>query len=466
MSDSIHHKISQDTKNSILQKSAMSCVKCAKCVPTCTIYSINRDEITSPRGYLDLVSAYAEGKLPMDMELKDSIESCFLCTTCVTQCPMSLPIDFVIERARVDIAQQYGIPLYKRFLFFLLGKRSVLNLVFSLGYYFNPCLFKTQNGFKKMRFTLPKIQDRVITPFHAKSFLQTYQGLIESQYKKEEQDAQESHCNNNKAYKAKKVGIYIGCLSNYNYKNVGISLLKILNKLGIDVLIPHKQECCGAPAFFSGDIKNTTKLIKKNLDYLIPLLPDLDALLIPEATCAAMLIHDWNHALEIESEVFAINNTEYFEKLKILQQKTFMASQWLHDYTNLNAILQQCDKQALTVTYHDPCHAKKVLNIAKEPRILLQNFRLKEMKNSDVCCGFGGVTMQSEKYQLAKAIGDRKAHNIAESKAEIVSAECSACRMQIDDSLSRNKVNAVFQHPLELVAQNLEDWNYLDSKNM
>lgn len=428
------------TKPSILEKSALSCVKCAKCVPTCTIYSVNRDEITSPRGYLDLVSAYAEGKLEMDFNLKDSIESCFLCTTCVTQCPMSLPVDFVIERARVDIAQKYGIPFYKKVLFYLLGKRSVLNIIFSLGYYFNPCLFKTDNGFKKMRLKLPKINDRVITPLNKKSFLQRYQGLISS----------------SKGSK-QKVGIYIGCLSNYNYVNVGVSLLKILDKLGIDAFIPHKQECCGAPAFFSGDIKNTTKLIKKNLNYLVPLLDDLDALLIPEATCSAMLINDWQHALEIESEVFGNDNAVYLEKLGILRKKTFMASKWLHDFTNLNEILNTAKKQSLSITYHDPCHAKKVLNISQEPRNLLKNFELKEMRDCSVCCGFGGVTIQSEKYSLAKAVGDKKAQNIAQSGASIVSAECSACRMQIDDSLSRNHVNVSFKHPLELVAQNLDD---------
>ncbi|TLD84116.1 (Fe-S)-binding protein [Helicobacter trogontum] len=426
---------------SILEKSAMSCVKCAKCVPTCTIYGVNRDEITSPRGYLDLANAYAKGRLLLDKQLKDSIESCFLCTTCVEQCPMHLPVDVVIQRTRVDIAKQYGIPLYKKIMFYLLGKRSVLNIVFSMGYYFNPCLFKTQDGFKKMRFKIPKIGDRAIMPLNAKSFLQSHNGLIESRQKQND--------------RKRKVGIYIGCLSNYNYKNVGVSLLKILDKLGIDVLVPKKQECCGAPAFFSGDIRNTTKLIKKNLNYLLPLLEDLEALLIPEATCAAMLLHDWHNALEIESEVYGNDNSEYIAKLKILEKKTHMASKWLHDHTHLNELLQDSKKEDRSITYHDPCHARKVLQIYKEPRQLLQNFKLKEMKDYNVCCGFGGVTIQSEKYDLAKSVGDKKAVNIQQSGADIVSAECSACRMQIDDSMARNKVNVAFRHPLELIAENL-----------
>ena len=77
------------------------------------------------------------------------------------------------------------------------------------------------------------------------------------------------------------------------------------------------------------------------------------------------------------------------------------------------------------------------------------------MKDCNVCCGFGGVTIQSEKYDLAKSVGDKKALNIKQSGAEIVSAECSACRMQIDDSMARNNVGVSFKHPLELIAENL-----------
>ncbi|RDU71639.1 (Fe-S)-binding protein [Helicobacter aurati] len=435
---------------SIMQKSALSCVKCAKCVPTCTIYSVNRDEVTAPRGYLDIVSAYAEGKLRIDENFKDSIESCFLCTTCVTQCPMSLPIDVVIERARVDIARQYGIPLYKKIAFFLLGNRKILNFIFSLGFYFSPCLFKAQNGHNKLRFSIPKLKEilgnRVIMPFQPRSFLQRYKGWLES------------FQSDSASVTQQRIGIYIGCLSNYNYVNVGVSLVKILQRLDVQVFIPSKQECCGAPAFFSGDIRNTTRLIKKNLDYFATFLDELDAILIPEATCASMLKLDWSHALEIESEVFGIDNTEYLKKLELLTQKTFMASEWLYKHTRIMKLLQDAPLWQDTeniITYHDPCHARKTLKVFQEPRQLLRNFTMVEMQGSNVCCGFGGVTIQSEKYHLAKHVGDNKAHNIAKSGAHIVSAECSACRMQINDSLVRNNVNVDFKHPLELIAQNL-----------
>ena len=110
------------------------------------------------------------------------------------------------------------------------------------------------------------------------------------------------------------------------------------------------------------------------------------------------------------------------------------------------------------VTYHDPCHAKKMQGIHKEPRALLsQNYEIKEMSDPNRCCGFGGVTMQSEKYEFAKAAGMPKAAMIKDSKADIVSAECSACRMQITNSLERAEVDVKFKNPIELIADALED---------
>ena len=114
-----------------LQKTALSCVKCGKCIPDCTIYQVNRDETTSPRGFLDLLGAYKAGHLPLDSTSKKIFETCFLCTTCVTNCPSSLPVDTAIESVRIDIAQEFGISWYKRLYFFLLRHRKVADLVFS-----------------------------------------------------------------------------------------------------------------------------------------------------------------------------------------------------------------------------------------------------------------------------------------------------------------------------------------------
>ena len=62
------------------------CIKCGKCIPVCTIHNVNADEVTSPRGFLDLLGAYQRGNLELDKNAKDIFESCFLCTAWVEAC--------------------------------------------------------------------------------------------------------------------------------------------------------------------------------------------------------------------------------------------------------------------------------------------------------------------------------------------------------------------------------------------
>ncbi|MDE7236021.1 MAG: (Fe-S)-binding protein, partial [Helicobacter japonicus] len=370
-----------------LQQTASACVKCGKCIPHCTIYMVNRDEVTSPRGFLDLLGAYKRGDIELDSTSKDIFESCFLCTTCVTHCPSSLPVDVAIESVRVDIAQKYGIAWYKRAYFYLLRHRKMADFVFKFMYFLMPCAFKQENGrlishFKFFKNENNKLAKRSVFPIWRKSFLQQYQGEITPRNPTPPPNIL-TH---------KRVAIFIGCLSNYNYVNVGESLLEILSHLGIKAFVPHLQECCGAPAFFTGDVKSVAYLAKRNIEYFESFWESIDAMIIPEATCAAMIKKDWIHALS--------NEPEWIERLNKLLPKIDMASSWLFHNTPLQEILPQ-NFSTQSVTYHDPCHARKVLGIFKEPRTLLEkSFVLKEMSDSARCCGFGGISMQSSRYDL------------------------------------------------------------------
>lgn len=420
------------------------CIKCGKCKPVCTIFNINQDEATSPRGFIDLLGAYKRDELELDLVAKDIFESCFLCTNCVEVCPNSLPTDMIIEQVRSDIAKKYGIAWYKRAFFFLLRHRKIMDFMAKLGWVLQTCGIKIDESKEKstFRINLPiqMIQDRAL-PFAKRiSFLNKHKENI-----KASSVVSESYSLPNK-----RVAIFIGCMGNYSYTNIGDSLLVILDKLGLDAFIPKDQLCCSAPAYFTGDFDTVDYLVKKNIEYFETFLDDVDAIIIPEATCSAMINIDWEHYLH--------NQPEWKERAKKVAPKVHMATKWLENNTSLNELLEQTGKRfSELVTYHDPCHAKKMQGVFQEPRTLLSNnYVLKEMSDSNRCCGFGGVTMQSEKYHFAKAAGIPKAAMIAETKAQIVSAECSACRMQITNSLHNAKVdNVIFKNPIELIAASL-----------
>ena len=418
-----------------------ACIKCGKCIPVCTIHQINPDETTSPRGFIDLLGAYQKGHLPLDKNAKDIFESCFLCTNCVDVCPNSLATDMVIEEVRADIADKYGIAWFKRGFFFLLRHRKIMDLVMKMGFMFKTCALAEDDKGRglRARFSLPMMKKgRLIPSMMKTSFLNKYPEHIPAP-KEEERKL--------------RVAIFIGCLANYNYEGIGDGLVEILEILSIEVFIPKKQLCCGAPAYFTGDVSSVEYMTKKNIEYFESFMDEYDAMLIPEATCSAMVKHDW--------QVFFKNHhmPEWEERARRVGEKIHMATAWLHDNTNLKEMLEQKGKKFdQIVTYHDPCHARKVQGIWQEPRNLLSpNYPMVEMSDPNRCCGFGGVTMQTEKFHFAEAAGKPKAAMIKETNAHYVSAECSACRVQLSEAMNHADVETIFKNPLELIAEALRD---------
>lgn len=410
-----------------------ACVKCGKCIQVCTIHQVNSDEVTSPRGFLHLLGAYERGELELDRDAKKIFESCFLCTNCVDVCPNDLPVDMLIEQVRSDIGKKYGIAWYKRLAFFLLRNRSIMDIVARFGYVFQSCGFKQypqKNSQAMRKFPLIKL-DRLLPSLARKSFLNSYPEVIN---------------NGGKG----RVGLFIGCLANYMYTDIGKDLLQILKALEIDVHLIKQQKCCGAPSYFTGDFKSVDALAKFNIEYIESFKDELDAIIIPEATCSAMIKEDYAH--------FFHDQPEWRARAEAIRPMIYMATDYLEKKTNLKELLKKKKRRKEVVTYHDPCHARKMQGVFKEPRELLsKNYLLKEMSDPNRCCGFGGVTMQLENYKFAKAAGKPKAAMIEETGAQIVSAECSACRMQLGDALYQVDSKVIFKNPIELIAAALKE---------
>ena len=414
-------------------ETADDCVKCGKCIPVCPIHMVNPDEVTSPRGFLDLLGAYKRGNLELDKNAKDIFESCFLCTSCVEVCPKSIPTDMVIEQVRSDIAQKFGIAWYKKSFFLLLRYRWMNDIAFKLGWTFQTCGFKIKAELDSMhsRINLPILKTNRLFPSLTKtSFLNSHKEDIDNGGKR-------------------KVAIFIGCLANYNYKNIGDSLLEILEALEIDAFLAKSQKCCSAPAYFTGDFDTVDSNAKFNIEYFENFSHDVEAILVPEATCSAMLKIDYEHYFH--------DQPDWRARAKVIMDKVYMATEWLHNHTQLETVLASKKQDTKIVTYHDPCHARKMQGIHQEPRNLIkQNYNIVEMSDPNLCCGFGGVTMQTEKYRFAEAAGKPKAAMIKDTGADIVSAECSACRMQINNSMYGADVQTVFKNPIELIADSLK----------
>ena len=405
------------------------CVKCGKCKPSCTIFKISGDEVRSPRGFLDLIGAYNRGEMKLDKNAKSIFESCFLCTNCVEACPASLPVDEMIENVRFDLAQKYGISWYKRLFFYLLRHRWIMDFAARLGYVFKSCGFREHdNDTMQPKFALPMLKkERLLPNPSKKSFLNSHPEIIKNG--------------------ERQVGIFIGCMANYAYTDTGEGLLKILKELGISAHLMKKQLCCAAPAYFTGDFATVEANAKKNIAYFEKVLESCEAIICPEATCSAML--------KVDYERFFEHDEHWKERAKKVMSKLYLATEYFVKFTELEQILEQKTegKEKPALVYHDPCHARKMQGVWREPRALLSHiFELKNSGDETSCCGFGGVTTQSQNYHLARAAGLSRANTLSKAGANVVSAECSACKMQLNNSLNLASSELRCKNPIELIA--------------
>jgi glycolate oxidase iron-sulfur subunit len=114
---------------------------------------------------------------------------------------------------------------------------------------------------------------------------------------------------------------------------------------------------------------------------------------------------------------------------------------------------------ARTVTYHDPCHLKKSLKVFNEPRAVIEatpGCKLTEMAEPDWCCGMGG-SFNLQYYDISKGIGMKKAAQIKDTGANMLATGCPACMIQISDMLSQAGAKIAVRHPIELLAQALDE---------
>ena len=141
-------------------------------------------------------------------------------------------------------------------------------------------------------------------------------------------------------------------------------------------------------------------------------------------------------------------------KIRALSEKTLDINQLLVNNTCFAGFSEADEKRGERVTYHDPCHLKKSLGVAAEPRALIKasGHELVEMEGADKCCGMGG-SFNLYHYGISSRIGNLKQQNISDTGCDIVATGCPACMVQISDMLAKKGADIKVKHPVELYAQ-------------
>lgn len=223
-----------------------------------------------------------------------------------------------------------------------------------------------------------------------------------------------------------KVSLFIPCLTDQFYPDSGMNMLRVLERLGLDVRYDPAQTCCGQPAFNTGYHHEAAALARKFLDIFDR--DGTDYIVAPSGSCVTMVAEFYGRQLELSGE--------YAEMAGRVRGRIREFTSFLVDVLGVTDVGARFEGR---VTVHDSCHALRELHVKRQPRALLANvegLELVEMDAAEVCCGFGG-TFAVKFADVSGAMAEEKTDSIIRSGAEVVTGVDSSCLMQIEGMLRR-----------------------------
>jgi L-lactate dehydrogenase complex protein LldE len=236
-----------------------------------------------------------------------------------------------------------------------------------------------------------------------------------------------------------RIGLFATCLVDLFRPTVGFSAVKLLEDAGCEVHVPRAQTCCGQPAYNSGDRKDAREIAEQ----VIIAFEDFDYIVAPSGSCAGMLakhyaeLFDGDPKWQARAQAFS---GKVHELVSFLTDVMFVSK--------LDAAFSG------TVTYHDSCSGLRELGVQAQPRKLLKQVDglvLKEMKDADVCCGFGG-TFCVKYPDISNKIVSEKTSHIAASGAHTLLAGDLGCLMNMAGKLKREGSQIHVRHVAEVLA--------------
>lgn len=235
-----------------------------------------------------------------------------------------------------------------------------------------------------------------------------------------------------------RIALFIPCFIDQLYPNVGVGVVRVLERLGHEVWFPESQTCCGQPAFNSGYWDQARDVACGFLDAFA----DAEVIVGPSGSCTAMVRNFYpdlfrGHVREREAVSLAARSWEFSDFLVRKLGVTDVGARF-----------------GGKVTWHDACHGLRELGLHEGPRQLLgavRDLELIEMRPSNECCGFGG-TFSAKFPDISCKMGEAKVRAIEESGADWVASADSSCLMQIAGILSRRGSRAKIIHIAEILA--------------
>jgi L-lactate dehydrogenase complex protein LldE len=236
-----------------------------------------------------------------------------------------------------------------------------------------------------------------------------------------------------------KASLMITCLGDLLFPEVGVAMVTLLRRLGVEVDFPEGQTCCGMPLFNSGYHAGAAEVAART----VRLFEASEHVVVPSGSCAWMVKTEFPGLLKHDPTLRAAAER--------LAAKTRELSQFLVEVLRVDRIESSFKG---TVTYHDSCHLLRGLGESAAARKLLKSLRgveLVELPEADQCCGFGG-SFSVRLPDVSTAILDKKLANVERTGADCLVACDAGCLMQMGGGLSRRGSRVRALHLAQILA--------------
>lgn len=246
--------------------------------------------------------------------------------------------------------------------------------------------------------------------------------------------------------KDKKVSLFVTCIVDMVYPNTGMSVVDILEHIGIQVDFPMEQTCCGQPAFNAGHRADAKTVAKQFLKAF----KDSEVIVAPSGSCAAMVLHEY-------PTLFTPEDGDLYHQAQRIASITWEFTEFLVEGLGIEQLDLKLPERE-TFAIHDACHGLRVLGLGQSARRLLHNMgnaELIELNEANVCCGFGGL-FSVKMPDVSNAMLEHKVENIDASSADTIVTGDVSCLTQMNGGLSRQKSDKRVMHIAEVLAKGLK----------
>ena len=403
----------QDPDVKVSEEVLRTCVHCGFCNATCPTYLLTGNELEGPRGRIYLIKNVLESGVKSSRQTLEHIDNCLGCLACETTCPSGVDYSRLLEEARPRLEKQVKRPMADRLLravltrFLPYPRRLRLALKLSgLGRTFSWLLPKNMRPLLEMA---PKRLPR-------RAELARPGAIIPAQ-----------------GEQRLRVALLTGCAQEVLGPQINDATVRLLTRLGVEVVIPKEMGCCGALTFHMGERRQSRKLMQNNIEIWHREMEEggLDAIVLNTSGCAT--------AVKEYGYIFR-HDPKLAEKAQALMELVKDVSEVVAEL-GLGGIEHAT---GLKVAYHDACSLQHGQQITTPPRQLLKEagFEVVEIPEGHICCGSAG-TYNMLRPELAQRLQERKAEHIKSVAPQVVAAGNIGCMEQIAGNIQVPVVHTV-----------------------